>query len=183
MYSFLYPVKINSRVSQLFGARPAFYKPLGFLGHPGIDFAIPTGSEVRASNWGKVIKVGNDPNGWGEYVKIDHGNFITLYAHLSSPAVSENCFITRGQIVGWGGSTGNSTGPHLHFGILNPKQMNNGYKGYINPMILLSKTETDNHNKLVKIEREIAQIKKDRYSKDSMYIHTTYIDRILRGEK
>lgn len=83
--------------------------------HSGIDFRAPTGTPVRAVAAGKVIEAG--PNGgYGRMVEIDHGFGITTrYAHLSSIAVAEGEVIAKGAVLGQVGSTGRSTGPHLHY--------------------------------------------------------------------
>lgn len=83
--------------------------------HPGIDIAVPTGVPIAASANGVVVVAG--PNGgYGNFVVIDHGNgYATAYAHQSSIAVGEGQTVTQGQVIGYVGSTGFSTGPHLHF--------------------------------------------------------------------
>lgn len=83
--------------------------------HSGIDFRAPTGTPVRAVAAGKIIEAG--PNGgYGRMVEIDHGFGITTrYAHLSSITVNEGDSIARGAVLGHVGSTGRSTGPHLHY--------------------------------------------------------------------
>jgi murein DD-endopeptidase MepM/ murein hydrolase activator NlpD len=100
-------------------------------GHPGFDLAAPPGSPVHAADTGLVVFAGWSGLGYGNTVLIDHGNgFRTLYAHLSQ--VSTNCGakVEKGKIIGLSGSTGNSTGPHLHFEVRVPG-------GYINPIRVL----------------------------------------------
>jgi murein DD-endopeptidase MepM/ murein hydrolase activator NlpD len=83
--------------------------------HTGIDFRAPTGSPVRATASGKVVEA-SWVGGYGNLVEIDHGNGLTTrYAHLSSIAVSIGDSVARGATVGRVGSTGRSTGPHLHY--------------------------------------------------------------------
>ena len=87
--------------------------------HSGIDIGAPMGTPIRASNSGKVIFAGWQ-NGYGKTIIIDHGkingNYITtLYAHQSGFAVSNNQTVAKGQVIGYVGSTGYSTGPHCHF--------------------------------------------------------------------
>ncbi len=99
--------------------------------HPGVDFAVPTGSPVYAVDAGLVIFAGWSDLGYGNTIVIDHGNgYKTLYAHLSQ--VSEYCgaIVTAGHVIGLSGSTGNSTGPHLHFEVRVPG-------GYLNPLKVL----------------------------------------------
>ena len=88
--------------------------------HPlGIDIALPTGNNIVASRDGVVRFASGDPwVGYGYYIKIDHGDgWETTYAHLREiPAgMTNGMFVTQGQILAPSGSTGNSTGPHLHF--------------------------------------------------------------------
>jgi murein DD-endopeptidase MepM/ murein hydrolase activator NlpD len=86
--------------------------------HRGLDIANAIGTPIAASDGGYVTFAGWSNIGYGYMVQIDHGNgFSTLYAHLSQWYVSPGQSVARGQIIGAMGSTGNSTGPHLHFEI------------------------------------------------------------------
>ncbi|SHJ35563.1 murein hydrolase activator EnvC family protein, partial [Lutispora thermophila] len=83
--------------------------------HSGVDLKVPSGSSVVAANAGKVI-LAKYYGGYGNTVIIDHGGKIsTLYAHNSKLLVKEGDTVTRGQVIAKSGSTGVSTGPHLHF--------------------------------------------------------------------
>lgn len=83
--------------------------------HDGIDFGAPSGTPIRAAAAGRVVFAG-PRGGYGTTVIIDHGNSLaTLYAHQSELYVSEGSSVTAGQGIGAVGSTGLSTGPHLHF--------------------------------------------------------------------
>lgn len=86
-------------------------------GHPAIDVAGYVGAPVAAADGGYVVLAGGGwSGGYGNHVIIDHGNgFTTLYAHLTSIFVSPGMTVSKGQQIGTMGSTGNSTGPHLHF--------------------------------------------------------------------
>ena len=85
--------------------------------HTGIDIGIPAGTPVRASRDGVVIKARYDTV-YGIVVMIDHGGqYATLYAHHTSLAVVEGQRVTQGQVIGYAGSTGYVSGPHLHFEI------------------------------------------------------------------
>jgi murein DD-endopeptidase MepM/ murein hydrolase activator NlpD len=93
--------------SNPFGGAPEF--------HPGLDIAAPTGTTVTAAAAGTVI-VAQWYGGYGNYILIDHGGgYSTGYGHLSAIYVSDGQSVARGQAIGAVGSTGQSTGPHLHF--------------------------------------------------------------------
>ena len=88
-----------------------------YKNHGGTDIGASYGSAIYAADSGKVVQSSDGWNGgWGNYVMIDHGNGMqTLYAHMSSRAVSVGQTVKKGQTIGYVGSTGMSTGPHLHF--------------------------------------------------------------------
>ncbi len=87
--------------------------------HPGIDLAGPTGTSIRAADGGTVVYAGWNSAGYGNLIVLDHGSgWRTYYAHLKAVEVSCGDWVPRGAIIGQLGSTGNSTGPHLHFEIL-----------------------------------------------------------------
>jgi murein DD-endopeptidase MepM/ murein hydrolase activator NlpD len=89
-----------------------------FTEHRGIDIGVPTGTTVAAAADGRVIVAGWDSGGCGNMVVIDHGGRLaTQYCHLSQIFVGEGQSVQRGQAIAASGSTGNSTGPHLHFGV------------------------------------------------------------------
>lgn len=94
--------------------------------HKGIDYAGPTGTDIFAVGGGVVSFVGNRNDGYGNVVEIDHGDgLISRYAHLSTTKATEGEVIKKGDPVAWMGSTGRSTGPHLHLEVLkNGEQVN-----------------------------------------------------------
>ncbi|WP_433344643.1 M23 family metallopeptidase [Micromonospora sp. CA-111912] len=84
--------------------------------HAGIDFALPSGTPIHAAAAGTVVKAGDVGDGYGISVFVDHGNgYLTHYAHQSRTAVGVGAKVKAGQVIGYEGSTGDSTGPHLHF--------------------------------------------------------------------
>ena len=86
--------------------------------HRAIDIAAPIGTFVTAADRGVVVRAGWNDQGYGLFVVIDHNiDYLTLYAHLSDVYVKEGEVVAQGQVIGAVGSTGNSTGPHLHFEI------------------------------------------------------------------
>ena len=120
-----WPLK-NIRITQLFGntafasSRPEIYNGKG---HTGIDFAASIGTPVRAVLSGRISGTGNTDlipkcYSYGKWIMIEHTNGLSsLYAHLSVISVSPGEKISTGQIIGYSGNTGYSTGPHLHFGL------------------------------------------------------------------
>src|SRR5690606_14184186 len=89
---------------------------LGYLRmHSGMDIAAPHGTPIRAVSDGRVSFAGRH-GGHGNYVKLTHaGNLATGYGHMSRIAVKAGQKVNRGQVIGYVGSTGLSTGPHLHY--------------------------------------------------------------------
>ncbi len=117
-YRFIWP-EPTSQISQGFGPTTFWFEP-PYAGYPhfhtGIDLVAPFGSPVYAADDGMVALVGSSSSGYGNYVVIAHaGGFNTLYGHLSTALVKVGQTVTQGTVVGLEGSTGNSTGPHLHF--------------------------------------------------------------------
>ncbi|MFN7090591.1 MAG: peptidoglycan DD-metalloendopeptidase family protein [Allorhizobium sp.] len=101
-------------ITSRFGNRPdPFFGGLAM--HAGIDFRAPTGTEIRSTGAGKVVTA-SFSGGYGNMVEIDHGlGLSTRYGHMSRILVSEGDTVETGQILGLAGSTGRSTGPHLHY--------------------------------------------------------------------
>jgi len=117
-YRFIWP-EPQALISQPFGpSRLVLEPPYGGYPHfhTGIDLVEPFGSPVYAADDGVVALVGSSSSGYGRYVVIAHsGGLDTLYGHLSTTLVKVGQLVSQGQTVGLEGSTGNSTGPHLHF--------------------------------------------------------------------
>jgi murein DD-endopeptidase MepM/ murein hydrolase activator NlpD len=117
----LWPVD-NVIITQHFGFTAfAAGGAYGGKGHNGVDFGVPVGTAVKAARAGTVRASGDTdracPNAsYGRWVLVDHDNGLsTLYAHLSAISVNAGQSVTAGQVVGYSGNTGYSTGPHLHF--------------------------------------------------------------------
>lgn len=88
---------------------------VGSTFHEGIDIAVPEGTPIRAAKGGTVIMASYN-GGYGNYTCVDHGSGLsTCYAHQSGFAVSSGQRVSQGQVIGYSGNTGASTGPHLHF--------------------------------------------------------------------
>ena len=122
------PIQSEFRFSSDFGLRnDPFTETLSM--HEGIDFAAEMGTKVLAAGPGVVVRSDFDA-GYGHVIEIKHAeNFLTRYAHLSKRHVTENTRVDSGMLIGNVGSTGRSTGPHLHYEIfhhgkvLNPPQV------------------------------------------------------------
>jgi murein DD-endopeptidase MepM/ murein hydrolase activator NlpD len=95
--------------------------------HRGVDFAVPTGTPILAAGSGRIEMAGWNGN-YGRYIRIRHNNtYQTAYAHMSGIAqgIYAGAQVDQGQVIGFVGSTGRSTGPHLHYEILvNRRQVN-----------------------------------------------------------
>ena len=96
--------------------------------HEGVDFSAAQGTPIYAARSGKVTTASYQAGGAGYYVSINHGDgYSSIYMHMTHYIVKPGDYVSAGQVIGYVGSTGGSTGPHLHFGI--------AYKGeYKNPM-------------------------------------------------
>lgn len=116
-YTFILPVG-NARISSPFN--PGRFHPIlkKYRAHLGIDYAVPTGTPIKAAASGKVTFKGVK-GGYGNVVQISHNNsYMTLYAHVSRFAkIKTGDIVKQGQVIAYVGSTGLSTGPHLHFGM------------------------------------------------------------------
>ncbi len=124
---FLMKTPINgARLSSSFGNRK--HPVLGYTKlHKGTDFAAPPGTPIYAAGNGKIVTYG--PNGsYGNFAKIEHANgYTTGYAHMSrfAKGLSRGSFVKQGQVIGYVGTTGRSTGPHLHYEVyINNKPVN-----------------------------------------------------------
>lgn len=121
---FAYPA--TGEITSGFGYRD---EPIAGVGnnHTGIDIAVSENTDIAAADGGKVTYAGYK-SGLGYHVKIDHGNGrVSIYGHLNGYYVQKGDAVTKGQTIGLSGSTGMSTGPHLHFGVTENGQ-------YVDPM-------------------------------------------------
>lgn len=120
---------INSK----FGLRRLGGEP-GVRQHKGVDIAAPQGTSVYAAAEGAVLRIGYDPAGYGNFVEMRHPNgMTTLYGHLSRVDVASGDAVPPGGRIGLVGSTGYSTGPHLHFEVRRDG-------GQINPTRVMGRT-------------------------------------------
>lgn len=107
--------------------------------HEGVDIAAPTGTGVLVAAEGRILRTGYDAGGYGRFIEVRHPNGMsTLYGHLSRIDVASGDDVTPGQRIGLVGSTGRSTGPHLHFEVRRGDRQINPVKvmGQAFPMVV-----------------------------------------------
>lgn len=98
-----------------------------------MDFAAPIGTEVYATGDGTVQRADAQAAGYGNHVRIDHGyGYVTLYGHLSRVKVRPGQKVKRGDVIGYVGNTGKSTGPHLHYEVFKNGENQNPINYYFN---------------------------------------------------
>ncbi|MGF6906644.1 M23 family metallopeptidase [Fusobacterium sp. PH5-44] len=133
---FIHPVE--KKISSPFGAmRFVNNKVVGY--HSGIDYPVPIGTPLKATNDGKVVFAGQLPS-TGYTLVIDHGmNVYSSYSHMSSFNVKSGQMVKKGENVGKSGNTGFTTGPHLHFTIAIGKT-------FVNPYLFINNTVLEKNN-------------------------------------
>lgn len=110
-----------------------FYQSYGLSGHDGIDFGLPENTPLFAVDDGNIVWSGEGD--YGVTIIIQHSWGRSYYGHLNKTTVSKDMSVRRGEQIGLSGNTGESTGPHLHFGIKpNEPDMINGYFGKVDPL-------------------------------------------------
>lgn len=136
----IYPLKRDKVMTQKFGANPEFYSQfkiggVSLKGHEGNDLRAEIGTEVLACDAGFVQEaIDQGKVGYGRYLKVVHSWGESIYAHLSEFKVKQGSEVKAGQTIALSGNTGNSSGPHLHFGIrVNPYNRGDGWGGYSDP--------------------------------------------------
>jgi len=129
------PIAGAPPISSEFGLRPNPFGTRSYEMHEGVDFAGPVGQPILATAEGVVVRADYN-GGYGNHVKVDHGyTYETLYAHLTDLNVKIGDRVQRGDVVGYLGSTGRSSGPHLHYGVYRNGQA-------VNPRYYLKLEET-----------------------------------------
>lgn len=128
-----FPITEGFGVEQTDQKLSAFYKKYGLSGHDGVDFGTPVGTPIRAVDDGNILLAG--PGDYGITIVIQHSWGKSYYGHLSKVLVGTSQHVTKGQEIALSGDTGESTGPHLHFGLKpNIPDVVNGYFGKIDPL-------------------------------------------------
>jgi murein DD-endopeptidase MepM/ murein hydrolase activator NlpD len=105
-----WPLPVKGYITRGNGGATAYNAP-----HPGVDVAVPIGTQVRASGAGTVVEVKNDDE-YGKFVRIAHPDtYESVYAHLSEVYPKQGDRVAKGQVIALSGNSGRSTAPHLHF--------------------------------------------------------------------
>ena len=126
---FIYPTA--GRLTSGFGYRSDPFTGVRRM-HYGVDLANRTGTPIKATMAGRVVAVGNQVRGYGNYVVVKHNHgYQSLYGHLSTIEVSQNQYIAQGQRLGLMGNSGRSTGSHLHFSLYKNNVPVNPLGGYL----------------------------------------------------
>jgi septal ring factor EnvC (AmiA/AmiB activator) len=158
-------------IIQGFGENPAAYAQFKvtysnggvgpMLGHNGVDIGAWTGTRIRAAEDGTVIEVSSDPAGYGltVYLMGDSGRG-WRHGHFSRIDVAQSQRVSRGDVLGLSGNSGNSSGPHLHLG-MRPANPNggNGYGGYVDPMPVLNEllAQEEDVSRVAELEAALAE--------------------------
>jgi murein DD-endopeptidase MepM/ murein hydrolase activator NlpD len=128
-----YPITQGFGAQQTDPSLQAFYTQFGLAGHDGVDFGVPMFTPLYAVDNGTVIWSG--PGDYGVTIIIKHGWGESYYGHLSSTVAKVGQSVTKGELIGYSGESGDATGPHLHFGMRpDNSDMTNGYYGKIDPL-------------------------------------------------
>ncbi|MBO4700206.1 MAG: peptidoglycan DD-metalloendopeptidase family protein [Alphaproteobacteria bacterium] len=159
----------NAKVTSSFSTRRK-HPVLGFTrAHKGVDFRAPTGTPIPSAGAGRVVARGFN-RGHGNFIRIRHnGSFETLYAHMSKFAknVKVGTTVKQGQIIGYSGSTGLSTGPHLHYEIIKDGK-------HVNPMTVklpaINNLDAENKKKFLEYRKILDQAIEQMVDKPGSFI-------------
>lgn len=164
--AYTWPLPLTAVISQRFGTNP--YSPVQPSGHTGMDFAVPAGTSVKAIGDGTVLWADwatkmSPANPWfiapgyaGIVVLIDHGDLITVSAHLSETPLNAGQRVKQGQEIGKSGNTGLSTGPHLHMEVIPlPLRVTNALYGRADPLRYMSAIVTASNSPLAANQRRV----------------------------
>ncbi len=148
----------RGRISSNFGMR--LHPILGYrIQHNGIDFPAKTGTPIPAAADGVIRRIGRN-GGYGKYIQIKHNDkYSTAYGHMDAfyPDLRVGSYVKKGETIGYVGNTGRSTGPHLHYEVLQNKKPVNPLKTYTIPQrILKNQTLTDFKKKKAQIDELLA---------------------------
>ncbi len=146
------------------------YTKFGLLGHNGVDYGVPAGTRIVAPHGGKIVENLLDSTGYGWYVKIENDNEGSILGHFKEQSQCKvGTEVRQGDLVGLSGSTGNSTGPHLHWGYYRfPRKRDNGFSGTVDQThwlgletfedeMLYERAEKEKYKKEARNLREVTQ--------------------------
>jgi murein DD-endopeptidase MepM/ murein hydrolase activator NlpD len=120
--------------------------------HPGMDFAAPEGTEIHATGDGVIARADDMAQGYGNHVVIDHGyGYKTLYGHMTKFVVRVGQQVKRGQLIGYVGSTGLSTAPHVHYEVRKNDEVVNPINFYYNDLT------PEQYQKLIELSAQSSQ--------------------------
>ncbi|MCE3279880.1 MAG: family metallopeptidase [Bacteroidetes bacterium] len=120
--------------------------------HPGMDFAAPEGTEIYSTGDGTVARADDMAQGYGNHVVIDHGyGYTTLYGHMTKFVVRVGQQVKRGQLIGYVGSTGLSTAPHVHYEVRKNTEAVNPINFYYNDLT------PEQYQKLIELSAQSSQ--------------------------
>lgn len=131
-------------ITQKFGENKEYYKQFGINSHDGTDYRASVGTDIYPSHSGFVKIIDSKDKAYGLHIKVRNDKYETIYAHLSKVLVNDGDLVNIDKPMALSGNTGNSSAPHLHFGLREIdsnkkiKNYNNGWYGYIDPMVIIN---------------------------------------------
>jgi murein DD-endopeptidase MepM/ murein hydrolase activator NlpD len=138
------PFDGSHQVIQFFGQHPDHYAQFRYnsttlKGHPGIDFAMPSGTDLFAVDDGRVMEISNEAGGFERYIKVEHRWGESFYAHIGEINVEAGQLIKRNQSIARSGVNRHQAPPHLHFAIrTTPYNRLDGWGGFTDPLPFLN---------------------------------------------
>ncbi|MCL4482639.1 MAG: M23 family metallopeptidase [Bacteroidetes bacterium] len=160
------PFRGNFPLTQRWGVNPADYAKFGLFGHNGQDYGLPLNTDVIAPHSGKVIEAAYDANGYGLYYKIENDKEGSVLGHLKENYLAIGATVMEGQLIGKSGNTGNSTGPHLHWGwYLFPRDRGDGILGFMDQGPILKAIEQKYFSLGVNVDEIVKKLQAEMDSK------------------
>lgn len=154
-----YPFNGTFRLTQSWGVNPQDYAKFGIKGHNGLDYGLPNGTPIVAPHDGKILEAAFDAGGYGNYLKVESATEGSVLAHLQNFVVKVGDTVKEGQLIGYSDNTGNSTGPHLHWGYYKiPRNRQDGYLGYINQLPIVSQPSAPQETPEQEVKRLRAEL-------------------------
>lgn len=155
------PLKKSYPITQIFNDKRYrnSYAKFGLLGHNGVDYGTPEGTEIIAPHDGKIVENIFDSSGYGNYIKIENDKEFSVLAHFKTLSpLKVGTSVKQGDLVGVSGNTGNSTGPHLHWGYCyKPRNKDNGFNGYVDQQLVMLIQEP-----ILQLQSDLTGVRKSR---------------------